>query len=84
MIVKRKLLRFKIFMMWICAKGNVHFSEEGYRKIGEQVTANIEEALAELLDNSFRKVEEVEQFLDAAVLATIPGIDSIKGKVKVR
>lgn len=40
--------------------------------------------LAELLDNSFRKVEEVEGFLDTSVLATIPGIESIKGKVKVR
>jgi succinoglycan biosynthesis transport protein ExoP len=40
--------------------------------------------LAELLDNSFRKVEEVEEFLGASVLATIPGIESIKGKVKVR
>ncbi len=40
--------------------------------------------LAELLDNSFRKVEEVEEFLGATVLATIPGIDAIKGKVKVR
>lgn len=40
--------------------------------------------LAELLDNSFRKVEEVEQFLGASVLATIPGIEAIKGKVKVK
>jgi uncharacterized protein involved in exopolysaccharide biosynthesis len=40
--------------------------------------------LAELLDNSFRKVEDVEEFLGTPVLATIPGIDSIKGKVKVK
>lgn len=40
--------------------------------------------LAELLDNSFRKVEDVEEFLDMSVLATIPNISSIRGKVKVR
>ncbi len=40
--------------------------------------------LAELLDNSFRKVEEVEEYLEMSVLATIPNISSIKGKVKVR
>ena len=40
--------------------------------------------LAELLDNSFRKVEDVEAYLHMSVLATIPTIPSIKGKVKVK
>ncbi|MDD4052825.1 MAG: GNVR domain-containing protein, partial [candidate division Zixibacteria bacterium] len=39
--------------------------------------------MAELLDNSFKKIEEVENFLSMPVLATIPAIASIKGKVKV-
>lgn len=39
--------------------------------------------MAELLDNSFKKIEEVESFLSMPVLATIPAIASIKGKVKV-
>ncbi|NMC42450.1 MAG: hypothetical protein GYA46_00905 [candidate division Zixibacteria bacterium] len=39
--------------------------------------------MAELLDNSFKKIEEVESFLGMPVLATIPAIASIKGKVKV-
>jgi len=38
--------------------------------------------IAELLDNSFKKVEDVEEFLNAPVLATIPNISAIKGKVK--
>jgi succinoglycan biosynthesis transport protein ExoP len=39
--------------------------------------------MAELLDNSFKKIEEVESFLGMPVLAAIPAIASIKGKVKV-
>jgi len=39
--------------------------------------------LAELMDNSFKKVEDVEEYLHAPVLAAIPAIESIKGKVKV-
>lgn len=39
--------------------------------------------LAEIFDNSFKKVEDVEEILNAPVLATIPSIQSIKGKVKV-
>jgi uncharacterized protein involved in exopolysaccharide biosynthesis len=39
--------------------------------------------LAELLDSSFRKIEEVETALDLNVLAAIPNISSIRGKVKV-
>jgi uncharacterized protein involved in exopolysaccharide biosynthesis len=39
--------------------------------------------LAELLDSSFRKVEDVETTLDLDVLAAIPNISSIRGKVKV-
>ncbi len=39
--------------------------------------------LAELLDNSFKKIEDIEAFLNIPVLATIPAIASIKGKVKV-
>jgi len=38
--------------------------------------------LAELLDNSFKRIEDVEESLLAPVLATIPLISSIKGKVK--
>ena len=38
--------------------------------------------LAELLDNSFKKVEDIEQILNLPVLATIPSIPSIKGKIK--
>ncbi len=38
--------------------------------------------LAEIFDNSFKKVEDVEDILNTAVLATIPNIGSIKGKVK--
>jgi uncharacterized protein involved in exopolysaccharide biosynthesis len=47
------------------------------------VIGGIAALLAELLDNSFKKVEEVEEFLDLSVLATIPNISSIRGKVKV-
>ncbi|MEZ5358237.1 MAG: Wzz/FepE/Etk N-terminal domain-containing protein [Candidatus Zixiibacteriota bacterium] len=39
--------------------------------------------LAEIFDNSFKKVEDVEEILSAPVLATIPSIQSIKGKIKV-
>ena len=39
--------------------------------------------LAEIFDNSFKKVEDVEEILSAPVLATIPKIPSIKGKVKI-
>ncbi len=39
--------------------------------------------LAELLDNSFKRIEDVEEFLNMPVLATIPNISSIKGKIKV-
>lgn len=39
--------------------------------------------LAELLDNSFKRVEDVEEFLEVPVLATIPNISSIKRKVKI-
>lgn len=39
--------------------------------------------LAELLDNSFKKVEDVEQYLSMPVLATIPNISSIKRKIKI-
>ena len=39
--------------------------------------------LAELLDNSFKRIEDVEEVLRAPVLATIPLISSIKGKVKI-
>lgn len=39
--------------------------------------------LAELLDNSFKKVEDVEEFLEVPVLATIPNIPSIKKMIKV-
>lgn len=39
--------------------------------------------LAELLDNSFRKVEDVENLLSLPVLATIPEIPSLKKSVKV-
>jgi capsular polysaccharide biosynthesis protein len=38
--------------------------------------------LVEMLDNSFKKVEEVEQFLGVPVLATIPSIGTIKNKIK--
>lgn len=38
--------------------------------------------LAELLDNSFKKVEEVEEFLGTRVLATIPNIPAMR-KFKV-
>ena len=46
------------------------------------VIGGVAALLAELLDNSFRKVEEVEEYLKAPVLATIPDISSIRGKVK--
>ncbi len=39
--------------------------------------------LAELLDNSFRKIEDVENSLSLPVLAAIPEISSLKGRVKV-
>jgi len=39
--------------------------------------------LVELLDNSFKKVEEVEEILKTPVLATIPTIAAIKGKIKL-
>jgi uncharacterized protein involved in exopolysaccharide biosynthesis len=48
------------------------------------VIGGVAALLAELLDNSFKKVEDVESFLDLSVLATIPSIASIKGKVKVQ
>ncbi len=38
--------------------------------------------LAELLDNSFRKVEDIEEYLGTRVLATIPDIPAMR-KVKV-
>jgi uncharacterized protein involved in exopolysaccharide biosynthesis len=47
------------------------------------VIGGVAALLAELLDNSFRKIEDVEEFLRVPVLATIPSISSIKGKVKV-
>jgi len=46
------------------------------------VIGGVAALLAELLDNSFKKVEEVESYLNLSVLATIPNISSIKGKVK--
>jgi uncharacterized protein involved in exopolysaccharide biosynthesis len=48
------------------------------------VIGGVAALLAELLDNSFKKVEDVEDYLDLSVLATIPNISSIKGKVKVQ
>ncbi|MCK5127011.1 MAG: hypothetical protein KAR42_12225 [candidate division Zixibacteria bacterium] len=39
--------------------------------------------LSEIFDNSFKKVEDVEDILNAPVLATIPNIASIRGKVKI-
>lgn len=39
--------------------------------------------LAELLDSSFKKIEDAEAFLNMPVLATIPAIPAIKGKVKI-
>lgn len=47
------------------------------------VVGGVAAILAELLDNSFKKVEEVEEYLNLSVLATIPNISSIRGKVKV-
>lgn len=47
------------------------------------VIGGVAALLAELLDNSFKKVEDVEEFLNLSVLATIPNIASIRGKVKV-
>ncbi|MEE9442355.1 MAG: Wzz/FepE/Etk N-terminal domain-containing protein [candidate division Zixibacteria bacterium] len=38
--------------------------------------------LAELFDHSFRKIEDVEEILKAPVLASIPNIPSIRGKIK--
>jgi uncharacterized protein involved in exopolysaccharide biosynthesis len=47
------------------------------------VVGGVAAVLAELLDNSFKKVEDVEEYLNLSVLATIPNISSIRGKVKV-
>ncbi len=47
------------------------------------VIGGVAALLVELLDNSFKKVEDVEGYLNMSVLATIPNIASIKGKVKV-
>jgi len=47
------------------------------------VIGGVAALLAELLDNSFKKVEDVEEYLNLSVLAAIPNIASIRGKVKV-
>jgi len=47
------------------------------------VIGGVAALLAELLDNSFKKVEDVEEYLNLSVLAAIPNITSIRGKVKV-
>lgn len=47
------------------------------------VIGGVAALLAELLDNSFKKVEDVEDYLNLSVLAAIPNIASIRGKVKV-
>ena len=47
------------------------------------VIGGVAALLAEMLDNSFKKVEDVEEYLNLTVLATIPNISSIRGKVKV-
>ncbi|MFH1701778.1 MAG: Wzz/FepE/Etk N-terminal domain-containing protein [Candidatus Zixiibacteriota bacterium] len=39
--------------------------------------------LSELFDHSFRKIEDVEETLKAPVLASIPNIPAIRGKVKI-
>jgi uncharacterized protein involved in exopolysaccharide biosynthesis len=46
------------------------------------VIGGVAAMVAELLDNSFKRIEDVEEFLKVPVLATIPGIAAIKNKVK--